>query len=158
MGVYVKAFFGVVAAALYCIGAYQMIDGALHTAAYAPGEPAVYLATACGAGITAFVAAQLGIAIASGSAGGSLVARLKTYSEGSTGTAWVTTGILIVDLLALTVFGFLFVWLWVSPGNIAVAPGQDPLTAAPEYISVQAKAFIALVLAGAAGVGVAATK
>lgn len=63
-----------------------------------------------------------------------------------------------IDLVVLVVVGAFFVWLYLDPGNIAVAEGYDKLTSAPDYISLQAKAFIALVVAGAGGVGVAAAK
>lgn len=159
MGAYIKAGFGIVAAILYGIGAFAMLQGALKTPGFVPGEAPTYLVTACGAGITAFVAAQLGIAIASGGtgngSGGGLVARMNRYSGNDDNL--IPAIVLIVDLIVLTVAGVLFVWLWISPGHIAVASGSDPLSSAPDYISLQAKAFIALVVAGAGGVGVAAT-
>lgn len=70
----------------------------------------------------------------------------------------MTVGILVVDVLALVVIGGLFLWLYMDPGSIEVKEGQQALTSAPDYISLQAKAFIALVIAGAGGVGAAAAK
>lgn len=162
MTVYVKAGFGIMAAVLYAIGAYKMLDGALHTVDFSPGEAPEALVTGCGAAITAFVATQLGITIASGTGGngsnGGFVERLGVYNQQSTAKNRTTAVVLVIDLLVLVGFGLFFVWLWVSPEHVAVAKDLDPLKTAPDYISLQAKAFVALVLAGAAGVGVAAVK
>ncbi len=161
MTTYIKAGFGILAAILYGLGAYSMIHGAFHTVSYTPGDGPTYLVTAFGAAITAFVATQLGIAIASGGAdetagGNGLTRRLNNYSSGSNNT--VTVVVMVFDLLVLAIFGLLFIWLWVSPDQIAVSKGAVHLTEAPDYVVLQAKAFAALVIAGAAGVGVAAAK
>ncbi len=156
----IKAGFGILAACLYAAAAYFMIDGALSTATYAPGEGVEYVITLCGAAITAFVAAQLGIAVGAGPTNDdgsqrNLIARLDRDDDSS---GRVTAAVLVFDAIVLVVVGALFVWLYLDPASIEVADGAKELTIAPDYVSLQAKAFIALVIAGAGGVGVAAAK
>lgn len=157
--VLIKAGFGVLTAILYGVAGLIMINGAIGTPGYAPGEGVEYVITLFGAAVTAFVAAQLGIALgAAATQDGqdqNLVARLDRDPESN---GKVTAGILLVDVLVLVVIGGLFLWLYMDPGSIEVKEGQKALSSAPDYISLQAKAFIALVVAGAGGVGVAAAK
>ncbi|MFC7500906.1 hypothetical protein [Nocardioides sp. GCM10030258] len=159
----VKALFGVAAAVLYTLAGASMLHGATSVPGYLPGEGAEYVITLFGAAMTAFVAAQLGVAIGSPDKDDNderlgVVARLDARSDLTRGTSRVTIAVLLFDVVVLCAVGLIFVWLYISPSDIEVAKGAKELTKAPDYISLQAKAFIALVVAGAGGVGVAAAK
>jgi hypothetical protein len=159
MGVIIKAVFGLLAALFYGFGSWSMLIGAMKVPGYHANEAVTYLVTAAGASITAYVTTQLGIVIASPTKdddGGSVKDRLDNYSDG--GNNWVTIGVLLVDTAVLVAAGLAFVWVWARPDSIAVASANGAAVEAPDYITLQAKAFVALVLAGAAGVGVAAKK
>lgn len=162
LGVGIKAVFGGLAALFYLFGAWTMLAGATTSPGFAPGAAVSYLVTAAGAAITTFVTTQLGIVIATNADkqdGGSVKDRLDQYSEGNNSWVnWVTIAVLLLDTAILIGTGLVFVYVWARPASIAVPVGSPALTVAPDYIDLQAKAFVALVLAGAAGVGIAAKR
>lgn len=166
---YTKSGFAFLLLVLYVIAASAMVTGALNTAGYSPNSGVSWLVISVGGGLTASVAAQLGVALGTSIEGGGngldrrLAARhfdAPNAAESDSGKKWavrINLGVLVLSLLVLIVFGLIFVYLWVNPHNLAVADGAAKLKEAPEYLQTQAKAFVALVLAGA-GVGVAAAK
>lgn len=166
---YTKSGFAFLLLVLYVIAASAMVYGAVSTVDYSPNSGVLWLVISVGGGLTASVAAQLGVALGTSTEGGnkSLGRRLAARHFGSPTAAEsnsrkrlavrINLGVLALSLLALVVFGLIFVYLWVNPQNLAVADGAAKLKEAPEYLQTQAKAFVALVLAGA-GVGVASTK
>jgi len=159
----IKIAFGILLVALYAFVAETMISGALTTAGYAPNADAEWIVTVTSGGIIAFVAAQIGVVVAG--SGGGLRGRLGNRLFGSATpnprerfVRDATIGVLILDVFVLVVAGAFFVWLSVRPEDIAVPPDADPLKEAPDYIALQAKAIIGLILAGAGGIGVASLK
>jgi hypothetical protein len=144
------AFLGLVAALFYALAAKEMLNGAVNTAGYLSNGGVETVITLTGAAITAFVAAQIGVVVAT--PGGNPIERLKVRSfgannddAGETAAAWMTIVVLLVDFAVLVVAGYFFVRLFMSPSRVAVAPGASALKEAPDYIALQAKALLALV-------------
>jgi len=159
----IKAMFGVLVGILYAIAGQAMLTGATGTPGYKPGTGVEWLITMTGAAMTAFVAAQIGVVVAT--PGGDLIQRLRVHLFGTTSVtssqdraAKLVVAVLVLDVVVLCVIGIWFVLLLADPSRISVPAGADPLKEAPEYVSLQAKAFVALAIAGATGVGVATNK
>jgi len=164
MAAWIKVVFGCALAGLYVLVAWTMIDGALNEVGYAPNDATDWLVTIASGGLIAFVAAQIGVVVAT--EGNGIKGRMQNRLFGS-GTQLTASDeraasaavlVLVVDVAVLLIVGGFFIWLYVRPANIAVAEGAKPLKDAPAYISLQAQAIVGLIVAGAGAVGVAAAK
>lgn len=159
----IKVFFGIMAAAIYSLGAQQLYAGATNTVGYAPNDFTEWLVTAAAAALIAFIAAQIGVTV--GQAEATWSGRFRSALFGSTtlsqsqrNASVALVVILIADLLVLTYFGVQFIRLSLSPDLIKVQDPTNPLKDAPDYVTLQAKSYLALVFAGAGGVTAGALK
>lgn len=129
---------------LFIAAAWVIIHGAWTKEGYAPGDAETLFGLASGA-LTAFIVAQLGLAAGNDSTGtrNSLKAAMSGAETRGNGDA-----VLALAAIVFVVVGLLYVWAWIDPGRIPVAKGEPELTAAPEFISVHAKAFVGIIVAG----------
>ena len=88
---------------------------------------------AVGGGLIAFIAAQLGLAIATAADG------LRNKVRQTMGSDRWGDKLLLLDVIIFFLIGLWFVLLWVKPDLIAVSDGGDPLKNAPEYIERRPK-------------------
>jgi hypothetical protein len=150
----IKLVFAGVSAVLYAVAAYAVLWSALRTAMFEPNDAHTFLLDTIGAAIIAFIAAQLGIAMAGGGGGRSFAARVRN-AMGSE-SKWAVA-MLAIDAAIFLVAGLGFVVLWVRPDLIAVPTGNPELTNAPDYIATRAKAFVGVTLAALAGLAPSTT-
>jgi hypothetical protein len=152
-----KVVCGVMAALLYGLGAQRMLDGAKTIVDYTPNDFTEWLVTAAATALIAFIAAQIGVTVAQS---GTPFQRMHAALHGATTTrtdstntwTWAVIALIAADFLVLTIFGVMFIRLAITPEDMMLPSDGKALTEAPDYITLQAKAFVALVLAGAAGV------
>jgi hypothetical protein len=160
---WVKVVFSVVTTTIFVLVSVITLQGALNQPGFAPNEAVTWLLVTFSTAIITFIAAQLGVTVAS--PGRSLNTRLRyaltaesEETAGPSSTVTVASIVLLLNVLAITVVGLCFIWLWADPGQIAVKEGADPLKEAPEYIKTHAQAFAALIVAGFGGLLVGAAK
>ncbi len=133
----IKVFFGIMAAAIYSLGAQQLYAGATNTVGYAPNDFTEWLVTAAAAALIAFIAAQIGVTV------------------GQAEATW--SGRFRSALLRLNHAESVAEHLSLSPDPKVKDP-TNPLKDAPDYVTLQAKSYLALVFAGAGGVTAGALK
>lgn len=142
--------FSIVTTVLYVACAMVILHGAWSKPEYSPGDALTLFGLTSGA-ITAFLVAQLGLATANSETGTRESLQAAMAGEQKPGADAVIACTAAVFVLV----GLAFVWSWISPGQIAVPKGKPDLRSAPDYITVQAKVFVGIVIAGFAALSAA---
>lgn len=149
MRLIVNTGFAILTAVLYGFVAGVILWKAMSTEGYTPNDAQTTLFGLTSGAVIAFLVAQLGLAVGNPESGPGDSLKAAVSGDKSKGR-----GDLILGFVALVfvIFGLWYVLLWVIPDLIAASDNADAASEAPEFIALQAKAFIGIVLAGFAAV------
>ncbi len=147
----IKGGFAALVAILFSFAASTTLLDAMTTAEASPNGMQSYLLDATGGALLAFIAAQLGIAVAKANGNAGFRVQLRASMDGAENgkSDWL----LILDVAVFVFFGLWFLLLALKPDLVKVASGEPNLKDAPEFIQLHAKAFVGLTLGALAALG-----
>lgn len=149
MRLIVNTGFAILTAVLYGFVAGVILWKAMNTEGYSPNDAQTTLFGLTGGAVVAFLIAQLGLAVGNSESGPRDSLRAAVSGDKEKGKGDIILGIVA---LVFVILGLWYVLLWVLPSLIAASDNADASSEAPEFIALQAKAFIGIVLAGFAAV------
>lgn len=145
MRLWVNSAFAVLVAILYAFSAGVVLWNAMNTAGFAPSDAQVAVYGLISGPVVAFMLAQWGLAVGNSEQG--MGDSLKTAVSGD---ATKGRGDLRLGFVAgvFVLVGFWYLLLWLLPEQLASDDETTAVTQAPEFIALQAKAFLGILVAG----------
>ena len=154
MRLWINTAFAVLVALLYGFSAGVILWNAMNTSGYTPNDAQATVYGLTSGAVVAFLLAQLGLAVGNDEQGTGDSLKAAISGDASKGR-----GDLLLALVAavFVLVGFWYLLLWLLPDQLASDDGSTAVTQAPEFIALQAKAFLGILVAGftavAAGTG-----
>jgi hypothetical protein len=151
---WINTAFAALVAILYGFSAGVILWNAMNTAGFAPNDAQATVYGLTSGAVVAFMLAQLGLAVGNSEQGTGDSLKAAVSGDAAKGRGDLLLGLVAAVFLFV---GFWYLMLWILPDLVAAEDGTTAVTQAPEFIALQAKAFLGILIAGftavAAGAG-----
>jgi hypothetical protein len=148
----INTSFAILTTILYGFSASVMLLNVMNTAGYVPSDAQTTMYGLTSGAVVAFLIAQLGLA-----AGNSATGASDSLKAALSGDASQGRGDLILGFVAVifTLVGLWYLLLWLLPDRFVQGSG-GAVTEAPQFVALQGKAFLGILVAGFAAIAGAA--
>jgi hypothetical protein len=148
----INTSFAILTTVLYGFSASLMLWNVMNTAGYVPSDAQTTMSGLTGGAVVAFLIAQLGLAAGNPETGAS-----DSLKAALSGDAAQGRGDLILGFVAIifTLVGLWYIALWLLPDWFVQGSGGAS-TQAPQFVALQGKAFLGILVAGFAAIAGAA--
>ena len=153
MRLWITAAFAILTSVLYALSATIVLWNAMNTPGYSPNDAQSTVYGLTSGAIVAFLVAQLGLAVGNSETGASDSLKAAVSGDPSKGRGDLILG---SAALVFVLVGLWYITLWLIPSLIAPSPAAKSVTQAPDFIGLQAKAFLGILIAGFTAVAGAA--